>query len=171
MRATVKRDSVDVAAAEWQAVHPERDHRWFAVTGRIQKIARYLETSHERIAKQHGISRRDLTILFALRRAPEPLTPTRLLAEIALTSGATARRLEELETLGFLSRRVQPDDRRSVTLHLTAKGRDLVDHGFPSLQEPELAVFLQLAPEKAEQLATLLSEILCALEEPAEVSR
>jgi hypothetical protein len=70
--------------------------------------ARDLETSHGRIAKQHDISRRDLSILFGFCRAAEPLTPTRLLAEIALTLAAMA----------------------------------------PSQREPELAVFLQLAPEE-----------------------
>jgi DNA-binding MarR family transcriptional regulator len=157
-------DSVDRLISVWNEARPEVDMTAFALQGRIQRIARYIDTAFERIAARHGITPRDLTLLLALKRATRPLTSTGLLAEAKITSGAMARRISHLEERGLITRRALKKDGRSHSLHLTARGLRLVDAELVVPTEPHLSVFRTYDSPERNNLVGMLRDLLLALE-------
>lgn len=47
---------------------------------------------------------------------------------IGVDRAALVRSIDQLQTQGLVERRVDPDDRRGRTLHLTARGREMAQH-------------------------------------------
>lgn len=93
---------------------------------------------------EFGLNRGEFDILSALRRYDDPLTPSALTAAVLASPAATTERLRALESRGLVERSVNPDDRRSSLVRLTADGASVFDRTLPA----------QLAVE-AELLATL----------------
>ncbi|MFL5717698.1 MAG: MarR family winged helix-turn-helix transcriptional regulator [Chloroflexota bacterium] len=56
---------------------------------------------------------------------PDGRRPVELAAQVGMTKQAMNYLLGQLETLGYLERRVDPDDVRSRRVHLTGRGRDI----------------------------------------------
>jgi len=67
--------------------------------------------------------------------------------------------VDELEERGLLERRDTPEDRRSYALHMTAKGRETLDHIGRVAREHDAAVCAALSDKEREQLASLLGRI------------
>ncbi len=163
--ASDQHDSIDLRAAQWKAATPDVDDPTFAVSARIQRISRYIDRALTRVAIRNGITRRDVSLLFALRRSSGPLTPTDLLAEIAITSGGIAKRIDQLEMLGYVARRsTSMEDARRVVIELTPKGRRLVDNELRAPAEPEFEVFRSVDPQARRALAASLRSLLLAFE-------
>ena len=67
-------------------------------------------------------------VLMATRvRGDAATTPGDLRAQLNLTSAGITKRIDMVEARGLIERRPNPDDRRSVTLHLTPAGEELAD--------------------------------------------
>lgn len=67
-------------------------------------------------------------VLMATRvRGDAATTPGDLRAQLKLTSAGITKRIDMVEARGLLERRPNPDDRRSVTLHLPTEGEALAD--------------------------------------------
>jgi DNA-binding MarR family transcriptional regulator len=56
---------------------------------------------------------------------PQGRRPSEVAAEADMTKQAANYLLGQLETLGYLERRPDPDDQRSRRVHLTPRGRDV----------------------------------------------
>ena len=67
--------------------------------------------------------------------------------------------VDELEKRGFVERRDTPDDRRSYALHLTGKGKRMLDDIGRVAREHDAAVCAALNEKEREQLASLLGRI------------
>ena len=158
-------DSIDRIAADWEAqqLSPDRLDA-FHVHGRIQHAARFYERLYERIATAHGMTAGDVYVLLALRRSSSPLTPTELVREVSVTSGAMTKRLDRLERLHLVRREPDPRDARSVKIALTAKGRRLVDEEISYATHAEIAAIGTLSSDERDALAALLRKLLAALE-------
>ncbi|MEL7273926.1 MAG: MarR family transcriptional regulator [Pseudomonadota bacterium] len=68
-------------------------------------------------AARVGVTRNDLRCLNLLAEAPAK--PTRIGAELGLTSGSVTALLDRLEKAGLAERSPDPDDRRGVMIHPT----------------------------------------------------
>ncbi len=67
-------------------------------------------------------------VLMATRvRGDAATTPGDLRTQLNLTSAGITKRIDMVEARGLIERRPNPDDRRSVTLHLTSAGEELAD--------------------------------------------
>ena len=127
--------------------------------------ARIYERALGRIAARHGISYRDVYALMALRRAGRALTPTELLDELSITMAAITKRIDRLVELGFVQRRPDPIDGRSVRIELTAQGRHLVDVDIRGTPQPEFRIVAdEFSDEEAATLTALLRRLLVRLE-------
>jgi DNA-binding MarR family transcriptional regulator len=67
--------------------------------------------------------------------------------------------VDELEKRALVERRDTPDDRRSYALHLTSKGRGLLDDIGRVAREHDAAVCAALNEKEREQLASLLGRV------------
>jgi DNA-binding MarR family transcriptional regulator len=67
--------------------------------------------------------------------------------------------IDDLEKRGLIERRPSVGDRRVKELHLTQRGKDLLQEVLPVAMETELAIRNALGPEDAARLGELLSRV------------
>ena len=93
--------------------------RFVALAGRV--IDETLET--------HDLRVPEFDVLASLRRLGSPYvaTPSELTRMLMLSPAGMTARLDRLERAGYVERRSDPTDRRSVRVVLTAAGFDLID--------------------------------------------
>lgn len=96
--------------------------------------------------------------------SPYELTPTELSATTMVTSGAVTKRVDRLERLGLVGRRVSASDGRGRVIELTGRGRALVDRLHPLHLANEDRLLHALDTEERGQLAALLRKLLLSLE-------
>jgi DNA-binding MarR family transcriptional regulator len=80
----------------------------------------------DEIASTEGIASADYYVLGVLRLSPgHRSSPTRLCDLLGRSSGGMTLTIDRLETLGWLTREADPDDRRRVIVTLSATGLEL----------------------------------------------
>jgi DNA-binding MarR family transcriptional regulator len=162
---------------------PERDHidSWLAeiaprlpasvdvdVEGIVDRIGglnwRIRKMLDETLAEQ-GLSHGDWKVLISLQWAEPPRRTAGELARRAeLTSGTMTSRLDQLEAEGLVRRVGDPNDRRSVLVELTAKGRKKVAQAMGVQGEKEKFLTAALTPKEMEQLNALLRKVMVSAE-------
>lgn len=125
-------------------------------------IAAHLEGELEEALAEHGLTRPSFLVLDALERAEgQTLNQRALVSHVRRTSGTVSVRLGRLERARVIEREPDPDNRRSVTVTLTDRGRKLVQAARPAYAQraqrlveglPESA-----APALLEQLTAWLA--------------
>ncbi|MBB5855569.1 MarR family winged helix-turn-helix transcriptional regulator [Amycolatopsis umgeniensis] len=158
-------DAVDAVIGLWRRERPDLEDRlWPAeVIGRLQRLSRILDKKLKEFNAEHGLESWEFDVLTTLRRSGEAdgLTPGALLKAAMVTSGAITNRIDRMETKGLVERVRDSDDRRSVKIRLTAKGREVVDEVFVLHLENEARLLPDLAPA---QWAELISGLRLLLE-------
>lgn len=125
-------------------------------------VAAHLEGELEEALAEHRLTRPSFLVLDALARAEGgTLNQRDLVTQVRRTSGTLSVRLGRLERAHMIEREPDPDNRRSVTVTLTDRGRKLVEAARPAYAERarRLADGLseKTAPALAEQLSTWLA--------------
>ncbi len=166
-RKSGERDHVDNFLEEVSADLPaDLDLTVEGIVDRIGGINRRIKWMHDETLDQLGLNVTDWHVLTALRWAGEPYR--RKAGELArradLTSGAMTSRLDALEKEGLVRRLRDPDDRRSVLVELTAKGRDKHQQAMGVQMQKELLLAEALTGPEKEQLNGLLRRVMITLE-------
>ncbi|WP_404971691.1 MarR family winged helix-turn-helix transcriptional regulator [Vibrio campbellii] len=122
-------DAIDKVVSQWAKEKPELDTEPMAIMGRLMRIAKHMENHVAELHKSYDLKMGEFDVLATLRRSGKPyrLTPSELISSMMLTSGAMTNRLDKLEKKGLIAREHSKEDRRSVTVELTAKGFELID--------------------------------------------
>ena len=91
------------------------------------------------------------------------ITVGEICRKLMLDSGTLSPLLKKMQTLGYLEKQHSKGDERAVLIYLTEEGRALQEKAknIPM----QVGQCVKLAPEKAEQLYTLLYELLEAADE------
>jgi DNA-binding MarR family transcriptional regulator len=90
---------------------------------------------------------------------PQGARPTELASRLRVSKQALNYLLGELERLGYLERRPDPDDLRSKRVTLTPRGVSAIEVIRQAVGEVEAAWAQQLGPKRFDQLRTLLLEL------------
>ena len=99
-------------------------------------VAAHLEAELEEALAEHRVSRASFLVLDALARAEgETLGQRELVTHVRRTSGTMSVRLGRLERARMIEREPDPENRRSVTVTLTDRGRSLVSAARPAYAE------------------------------------
>ncbi len=135
-------DAVDEIVEEVREWLPDVDVAGLAVTGRILRLARHLETGRERALAPFGLTIGDFDMLATMRRRAtgEPIKIRDLQRSLMLSSGGTTKRLDRLEHAGLIQRHPDPNDRRGTLITLSAKGLDLISQAVPVVLRHESAL-------------------------------
>ena len=96
------------------------------LVAQLIESSRLLRNYIDHRAKERGTTRAQWIVLFRLRKQ-EGLSQVDLADVLELQPISLVRLLDRLVEQGLLERRHDPKDRRANRLHLTAKGRQLVD--------------------------------------------
>lgn len=123
------RDLVDEMLEQWARERPELDASPLSVALRVQMVGRRLRQEAVRSLAPLDLELWEYEVLAALRRqgSPHGLPVSRLAGVTQLSRAAMTHRINRLEEKGLVQRYRRSDDRRSVLVVLTEKGRRLVD--------------------------------------------
>jgi DNA-binding MarR family transcriptional regulator len=141
-----------------------------ALAYRVRRLAHRLDTDLKRELAPYGIELWELELLACLLRA-EPdhrLSAGTLLTQLQLTSGAITNRVRRLELNGWVTRDLDPDDRRSVLVTLTPAGKKRALEVFSAKTDTWHAPLSALSPADQRRLNDDLRTVLLALEGPAQ---
>jgi DNA-binding MarR family transcriptional regulator len=99
-------------------------------------VATHVEAELEETLAEHRLSRPSFLVLDALARAQaQTLNQRDLVNALRRTSGTLSVRLGRLEHARLITREPDPENRRSVTVTLTERGRELVTRARPAYAE------------------------------------
>lgn len=158
-------DPVEAMLEQWRRERPDLDPRVMGTVGRLLRAATLIGAGIDRLAAEHGLNRGEGDVLLTLRRAGAPyrLKPSELARAQLVTPGGMTSRLARLERNELVRRRPDPDDRRVLTVELTAKGRKLVDRVLPEHVANEEQMLDGLSRRERDELDRLLAKLLAGL--------
>ena len=110
---------------------------------------------------QHGISQGRFTVLLLLDRCGEtPCTPASLAEESRVTRATMTGLLDTLERDGFVTRKVDLEDRRMVHVRLTRHGQTFIKEMLPDYFRFVAQTVKPLNKTERNQLVKLLQKLL-----------
>jgi DNA-binding MarR family transcriptional regulator len=115
----------------------------------------------------------EFDVLATLRRAGAPYSakPSALARTLLLSPAGTTSRLDRLEALGFIARRATPNDRRSSTVVLTAKGLAVIDAAIADHVANEARLLAPLTATERRTRDELLRTMLAQFEGPQKMTK
>lgn len=161
------RDAVDLVIEQWGQVRPDLDVTPMGVLGRLSRASRIAEREQQALFAEFGLQPGEFDLLATLRRAgpPSGLTAGALARSAMKTSGAITNRVDHLVAKGYVTRAVDPTNRRSVLIALTPAGRKLIDKSVVAHLENERRILAALGKRQQNDLAGLLRELLVSLDD------
>lgn len=125
------------------------------------KLMRASESINNRLNRQ--LSDNDLTISqFGVLEALHHLGPLnqKALAEKLLKSGGNITLvIDNLEKSGWVERQRNPEDRRSILIHLTEEGQNFISEYFPKHLNHIMEEFSVLTEEELQQLSCICKKL------------
>ena len=160
-------DHVDRILEQWNRERPDLDVAPMGLLGRIARLRTHLAREVEQTLATHGLNSATFDVLATLRRSGPPyaLSPGDLLATTMVSSGTMTNRLDQLEKAGLVARTHNPEDRRSVIIALTDKGRAVVDEAVTAHVANQHRLVETLSSEERKQLDGLLRTFLGRFED------
>lgn len=144
---------------------PEVDLEVEGIVDRIGGLHWRIRKTLDETLDEQGLTSGDWKVLMTLSWAEESRRSAGELARRAeLTSGTMTTRLDHLEAEGLVRRVRDSNDRRSVQVELTAKGRKKVAQAMGVQGEKEKLLTAALTPKEMEQLNALLRKLMISVE-------
>ncbi len=159
------RDAVDLVMEQWARARPDLDPSPMGVLGRLSRVTRIAERELKTLFSEFGLERGEFDVLATLRRADSPggLTAGALARSSMVTSGAVTNRLDRLVAKGYVTRDLDPANRRTVIVALTPAGRDLIDRAVAAHLDNERRILAALDQQHQDDLAATLRTLLLSL--------
>lgn len=156
-------DAVDTLIAQWRRVRPDLDPQLSAMAtiGRLGRLNAIVRPAIEAVLGEHGLGVPDFDVLAALRRSGEPFVvrPIDLAHALMLSPAGITGRLDRLEQAGHITRRLDPEDRRSLLVELTSQGLATVDAAVSDHVANEDRLLAALSPAERKSLDRLLRKL------------
>jgi DNA-binding MarR family transcriptional regulator len=159
-------DRVEALVSQWEKERPDLDLETMALAARLLGVGRMIDARIGALAAEHEMTLGDGDILLTLRRSGRPyrLLPTQLTESLLVSSGTMTNRLDRLERRGLVERVPNPEDRRSVEVALTERGRKLVDAVVGEHVAREREMLAPLSPRERETLTRILRKLAAHIE-------
>jgi len=156
-----------IELSKWQEQAPHIDHSALALLMYFTRIGQYIMRANENVAREVRLNFGEVAVLGALRRLGPPYesTPSKLANTFWITLPGMTKRLTNLQRIGLVSRRSDPDDGRAVILRLTERGLALLRELIAGHQPLEYHALLGLSPNERRQLLSLLPRLLEDIEQ------
>ena len=100
------------------------------------------------------------TVLAVVEGAESPLTPTQIIERVLAPAASMTATLDLLERRGWIERRPNPQDRRSLLIAITPAGQDVADRLLPAIRELERETMATLTAKERDQLMRMLERVL-----------
>jgi DNA-binding MarR family transcriptional regulator len=168
MDAEPARDETDEIVEFWHQENPDLDVTAKTLAIRLRRASQHLERAVRSNLAANGVDEYwEIEVLMSLLRAPgHRRSAGELQRESWVTSGAITNRVGRLERRGWVSREVDPNDRRQVLVSLTQEGLQQAHHVIATKNESEKQIFSNLDRAFLERLTTDLRTLLASMESP-----
>ncbi len=155
-------DAVDLIVEQWARARPDLDASPMRVLGRLSRVTRIAERELKALFSEFGLERGEFDVLATLRHAGSPDgMPAGILARSSMvTSGAVTNRLDRLVAKGYVTRDLDPANRRTVIVALTPAGRELIDRAVAAHLDNERRILAALDQHQQDNLAATLRTLL-----------
>jgi DNA-binding MarR family transcriptional regulator len=154
-------DHVDQIVDEWRRGCPAVDPDPIGVTGRVTRIVLHSERDAARQLRHFRITQSGFDALNALRGAPgRQLSPTMLAREQQMSSAGMTRLVDDLVSLGLVSRSPEPFDRRGVLVSLTRRGAETVTAAAGVWRRQRERIARAIGDNRADLLDRLLEPLI-----------
>jgi DNA-binding MarR family transcriptional regulator len=163
------RDEVDEIVDFWHKENPDLDVSAKTLAMRLRRASLHLERAVRSNLAASGVDEYwEIEVLMSLLRAPgHRRNAGELQRESQVTSGAITNRVGRLESRGWVSREVDPHDRRQVIVSLTTEGLKQAHHVIATKNESEKRIFSGLDRPFVERLTADLRTLLGSMQSPA----
>ena len=162
------RDEIDEIVEFWHQENPDLDVTAKTLAMRLRRASQHLERAVRTNLAASGVDEYwEIEVLMSLLRAPDHRRSAgELQRESRVTSGAITNRVGRLERRGWVTREVDPGDRRQVLVTLTDDGLKQANHVIATKNESERHIFSDLDRGFLEQLTSDLRTLLASMESP-----
>ncbi|MNZ98212.1 Multiple antibiotic resistance protein MarR [compost metagenome] len=152
-------------ASAYEREWPDIDPHIFLVIANIQRAAEILDRSTERLASRHGLSSGEILVLGALRRLSPPYSCplSQLRKQFWISLPGMSKRISNLQRLGLVERKDNPDDGRGVLVSLTSKGLYVLEEQVTS-PSVEFTILRDMPANELHSLSEQLSKLLTAFD-------
>jgi DNA-binding MarR family transcriptional regulator len=163
----MRTDKVEENIKGLERERPDLDFMPWGIILRVTKLAEFLHYS-ESLYEPFGLNRPGVEILLRLRReAPTyRVSPTQLNRALDSKSATMTSRMEKLEQAGLIRRLLDDNDRRSLLVELTPKGRETIDQVCESVLDIRARQLGVLSRAEQEQLVDIMAKLLTHFEQP-----
>ena len=157
-RAASRPDSIATVLAQWSRAQPGLDLGPLGMFVALAHVYWLTAPRIEQLMAEHRVTRGIFDVLTTLRRVgpPHALAPRQIARSLLLSGAGLTSRLDRLEAAGLVVRHPDPNDGRSLEVHLTPKGLRLVDRILPRLIRLEAGLSAALSARQRTQLTRLL---------------
>ncbi len=132
----------------------EKDCIFFQFAKTYQLSSRFLT---RKISELNLTSVQAMTLGFLAEQ--DQITSSELGMRVELDSATLTGILDRLETAGFIERKGNPDDRRSIRIHLTKKGKPLAREATRVIAEANQEFLQILTEEQKRNLHSIISTL------------
>ncbi|MCP2339252.1 MarR family winged helix-turn-helix transcriptional regulator [Actinomadura rupiterrae] len=159
-------DRADAIAAAWRRELPGVPVESIGVITRIWWAAKVFGDERRRLLAALGVDVATLDLLSTLRRAGAPyrMSPGELAEACMVTRGAITQRVERAAQAGLVERTTTGSGYHARAVTLTPAGGALLDRVVADLLAAEDRLIGHLSPERRDQLADLLRDLLAGLD-------
>lgn len=117
----------------------DKDPRFQAWYGNLQATMRSLQRIDRDVEAATGLPMASIELLVNISFEESGRIRMGELADnLLLSRGGATRLVARLEEAGLVEREIPPDDRRATYAVITPKGMELLENGFPSMQQAVL---------------------------------
>jgi DNA-binding MarR family transcriptional regulator len=88
----------------------------------------------------------------------ESMTPSQLAAALRSSSGRISAVLGSLERKGLITRRIDPDDRRTIRVSITDEGREREEREHEAMRSSICWIFTQMGERRTREFVDLATE-------------
>jgi DNA-binding MarR family transcriptional regulator len=164
--ADIQPDGVDAHVARWSARFPGMDPEVEGAITRMQGVLRHLRRANAGAFATSDMSEEDYNTLHALLIQPYPgeATPAQLADACHVTRAAMTSRLDRLVAGGYVTREVDPSDRRQIIVRPTAAGRQTWEAAADLGMAREKQLLHALDDDELRRLNELLRKVLRSLD-------
>lgn len=119
----------------------------------------WIQNQNNKFFKNFDISMQQFNVLRILRgQNPAPATLSMISERMIDRMSNATRLVEKLRQKGFVSRKINPDNRRQVHIQITKSGLELLEE-IDAVFDELIAKYKNLTTEEAEQLNLLLDKL------------
>ena len=139
-----------------------REQAIIDASARLVSVVRLVENFRHAVAVRGGFADTDFKALARVSDAGQ-LTPKDLSLSLDITTGAVTAISDRLVTSGHLERVPNPEDRRSLLLRATPRGRAVIESGKEGFHDAITAALSTASLPELRQFITLLERTTASL--------